>query len=104
MLAGKSGADLKNGADNFSAMFEVLAAPEVEKKFDETMKFLAKDPVLVADIKDILKDTKAADIFDKAIENNFSDSEKKAVDEARDDLQSRRQENINEGKNSGKQR
>ena len=105
MLAGKSGADLKNGVDNFSAMIEVLAAPEVEKKFAETVGFLAKDPLLVVDIKDLLKDSKAAVIFSKAIENNFSNSEKKAVDEVKNDyLQSRRQENIDEGKNSGNQR
>lgn len=105
MLAGKSGADLKNGVNNFSAMIEVLSAPEVEKKFAEAIGFLAKDPLLVADIKDLLKDTKAAGIFDKAVENNFSNSDKKAVDEINvGDLQSRRQENINEGKNSGNQR
>ena len=61
--------------------------------------------LLVVDIKDLLKDSKAAVIFNKAIENNFSNSEKKAVDEVKNDyLQSRRQENIDEGKNSGNQR
>ncbi len=105
ILAGKSGADFKSCVDNFSAMIEVLAAPEVEKKFAEAVGFLAKDPLLVADIKDILKDSKAAVIFNEAIENNFSNSDKKAFDEVKGvDLQSRRQENIDEGKNSGKQR
>ena len=95
MLSGKSGSDLKSGANNFAAMIQVLASPEVEKKFDETMKCLAKDSILVADIKDILKDTKAALIFADAINKNFSVDEKAAVSAvSSSDLGLRRQENI----------
>jgi len=95
MLSGKSGSDLKNGANNFSAMIEVLSAPEVSKKFSQTMICLAQDPVLVVVIKDLLKDTKASNIFASAIDQNFSASEKAAVSAVLpSDVELRKQENI----------
>ncbi len=95
MLAGKSGAEFDKGAQNFSAMIEVLASPEVEKKFADVMQHLAKDPVLVASIQDILKDTKAAGIFDQAIVNNLSADQQKAVAQVNQgEIVSRKQENI----------
>ena len=95
MLAGKSGAALKAGAANLGALVEVLATPEVEKKFAETMTFLAKDPVLVADLKDYLQGTNAAEVFSAAIDKNFSADQKSAVDQvSAGDLSARRVENI----------
>jgi hypothetical protein len=95
MLAGKSGAELKNGADNLSAMFEVLSSPQVENKFADVMGYLAQDPILVADIKDFLKDTKSATIFDQAIQNNLSANQQQAVSQvSQSDIDFRRQENI----------
>ena len=94
MLAGKSGEVLKKGANNFSALIEVLATPEIGPKFDDVMKHLAKDPVLVVDIKGILKETPAAGIFDAAVEKNFNSTEKIAVSQVQTaDLQARKQGN-----------
>jgi hypothetical protein len=95
MLAGKSGRDFQKGANNLAAMIETLATPEVEKKFGETIKCLAQDLVLVADIKEILKDTKAASIFNLAIDQNFSAAQKADLNNvSKAELNSRRQENI----------
>jgi len=95
MLAGKSGAELKNGADNLSAMFEVLLSPQVENKCADVIKNLAQDPILVADIKDFLKDTKSATIFDQAIQNNLSANQQQAASQVNQgDLDLRRQENM----------
>ena len=79
MLAGKSDASLKSGVDNFGAMIEVLAMPEVEKKLADAMIILAKDPILVADIKDVLKGVSAGQIFNEAIDKCLSKDEKLAV-------------------------
>jgi hypothetical protein len=95
MLAGKSGAELKSGVDNLGAMFEVLSSPEVEKKFADVMQHLAKDPILVADIKDFLKDTKSAAIFDQAIQNNLSVGQQQEVSAvSKSEVDFRRQENM----------
>ncbi|MES2677218.1 MAG: hypothetical protein V4612_02745 [Pseudomonadota bacterium] len=97
MMAGKSGAAFKTGADNFAAMVEVLAAPEVQIKFDETMKYLAKDPVLVVGIQDVLQNTSAANIFAQAVEKNFSAAQKQAISTVSfADLQARNFENFQE--------
>ncbi len=95
MLAGKSGAEFKKGANNLGAMIEVLASPEVEKKFADVIQHLAKDLVLVATIKDILKDTKALPIFDQAILNNLNVDQQKAVSQINEgEVISRQQDNI----------
>ncbi len=95
MLAGKSGTELKNGADNLSAMFEVLLSPQVENKCVDVIKNLAQDPILVADIKDLLKDTKSAAIFDQALQKNLSGDQQNAISQvSQSDIDFRRQENI----------
>ena len=95
MLAGKSGVSLKSGADNFAAMIEVLSSQEVVNKFADTMKIIAKDPILVADIKDVLKETSAGPIFSGAIDKYCNKIEKQAVSlVSSEDLSARRAENM----------
>jgi hypothetical protein len=97
MLAGKSGAAFKTGADNFAAMIETLATPEVGAKFDDVMKFLAKDPVLVVGIGDVLKGSVAGQIFAGAVDRNFTPEQKQAVSSVGQDiLKLRNQENASE--------
>lgn len=95
ILAGKTGNDLETGANNFAAMCEVLATQV--SKCDEVVTVLAKDPVLVADVKDVLSkaNNKAGkDAFDEAIEKNCSDAQKDKIAGVSDDeLKGRREEN-----------
>lgn len=79
MLNGKSGDEHQAAAENFSALFEVLNLPTAVDKFDEVMKKLAESPVAVAGIKENLKDTKGATIFEDALERNFNPKQKDAV-------------------------
>lgn len=95
MMAGKSGPVLGEDIANFGAMVEVLASPGLEDKFADTMNHLGKDPVLVADIQDLLKDSPASQVFNDAIENNLGTQVKSAVNQvSASDLAARRQENI----------
>lgn len=94
MLSGKTGDDLQKGANNLGAMFEVLSAPEIGQKFSDVMQHLAIDPILVADIRDILKDTKAAGVFEQAMQNHLTPAQQKDVNSvSQADIGFRRQEN-----------
>ena len=94
MLAGKSGANLQSGANNFGAMIEVLAMPEVEAKFADSVKILAKDPILVADINDVLRKTNSSTAFGGVVGKYLGEDEKQAINlVSAEDLNKRRAEN-----------
>lgn len=96
MLSGKSGAEFDKGAQNFSAMIEVLASPEVEKKFADVMQHLAVDPILVVGIEKNLEGTKGASIFAQAVEG-LNNEQKQAISNVRDaDVALRQAENASE--------
>ncbi len=77
MISSMSKEEQSSAADNFSAVFEVL-----DKSFDklnQTMKQLALEPAVVANIKNILEGTKGQDIFDNLIEKHLSPAEQSAI-------------------------
>ncbi len=94
ILAGKSGQDLEKGADNFSALFEVLESQKTQAKFDEVVKILSDKPDVVANIKEILKDSEGGKIFDAAIERNSNNKETSSNAEAKNDSSSKWRDSV----------
>jgi len=80
-----------SAADNFSALFEVVG-----KSFDkvkDTMQKLAQEPLVVAAIKDDLKETEGGKIFDKLISEHLNNNQKAAVNQvSEEDLKKHREE------------
>lgn len=98
IMAGRSGADLQNGAENLGAVFEVLNGTELLDK--AVGEFLVQDPVLVADIKNVLGNAKSGlEAFDNVIDRNFTAQQKDAVNNVTpEQLGDRRKANIQEQK------
>lgn len=85
IMASMSPEEQNSASENFSAVFEVL-----ERCFDktaQTMQNLASEPVVVANIKNMLEGTAGEAIFDKLIEDHLTPSQQAAITEiSREDL------------------
>ena len=103
ILASRTDQDLQPEINNFANMIEVITDPKLQEKLNETMQFLAKDPILVVDIKDHLVETSASEIFDSAIKKYLTDEQKTHIEKVtKEQLEVRRQENKEKNKEDQK--
>jgi hypothetical protein len=77
IMASMSPEECSAAANNFSALFVVLGVSF--DKIGQSMQSLAETPIVVANIKDVLVDTKGGQVFEKLIETHLSPSQQMEV-------------------------
>lgn len=98
IIAAMSPEERNSAAQNFSALFAVLG--KSFDKIDQTMEALASEPVVVANIKDILEGTEGGKVFDKLIETHLDENQKAEVNKvSEEDLETYRKEKAQQQKN-----
>lgn len=91
IMAAMNPEERKEAAENVSALFSVL--DNSFEKMPETMSVLAENPVVVANMQDMLQGTKGGAIFDNLIQQHLNPDQMQQVNEvSKEDLAEYRQE------------